>query len=362
MPKIRCKTRKAPQSAVKAATSRNRLAEKEADDECFRTQDAPIPIANMGINAQSEDECVGSSEGSEPSIPAPADTLTSAEEIAPNISGRESMISCKVPIVQRDLPFSDLPPAASTRLNCVHDGRAPQQADIVQVPSSAKHPNTFGTVMTAGAAQSFLPSHNNYPSKSSSMESYSGQVLDPQYEHESTASQGVANLINQNDTFRCNDIVRNIVPKVEIIRRPTFAASSSGLVGAFAIDAQYSSWQTDNFWNAQMEPSIYTAVADPTTGLFPSTNGSLSSGYSDASSDPRLETWNKTPGHQGPVQEGLNLQGATTPWHLPLGLRTSSGGSSNTASRSSHNAEFGTHSSLITESNFGQYFQGQQQR
>ena len=358
MPKVRCKTRKAPQSAVKAATSLNKLAEKEADDERFRAQDAPIPIANMGINAQSEDECVRSSEGSEPSIPAPADTLTSAKGIAPKISGPESMIS---PIVQRDLPFSGLPQATSTRLNCVHDGWAPHQADVVQVPSSAKHPNTFGTVMTAGEAQSFLPPHNDYPSKSTSMESFSGQIMNHQCEHEPTASQGIANLINQNDTFSPDDIVRNIVPKVEIVRRPTFAASSSGLVGAFAIDAQYSSWQADNLWNAQMEPSIYTAVADPTSGLLPSTNGSFSSGYSDASRGPRLETWNKTAGHQGLVQEGLNLQGATTPWHLPLGLRTSSGGSSNAASRSSYNADFGTHSPLITESNFGQYFQGQQQ-
>ena len=362
MPKLRCKSRKTPQSTVKAGTLLNKLAEKEANDECFRTQDAPIPIANMGINAQSEDECVGSSEGSEPSIPAPADTLTSAEEIAPDTSGPESILSCKVPTVQRDLPFSSLPPATSTRFNCVQDGWAPHQAHIGQDSTSSKHPNTFGTVMTAGEAQSFLPSHEDYPSKSSSMESFPSQVLYPQYDHESTASPRVAHRMHQNDTFSHDDIVRNIVPKVEIVRRPTFAASSSGLVGAFAIDAQYSSWQTDNLWHAQMEPSIYTAVADPTVGLLPSTNGSISSGYSDASSGPPLEAWNKTPGHRGSVQEGLNLQGATTPWHVPLGLRTSSSGSSNTASRSSYNTDFGTHSSLMTESNFCQYFQDQQQR
>ena len=356
MPKLRCKARKAPQSNVKTATSLNKRTEKEADDECFRAQDARVPIANMGINAQSEDECVGSSEGSEPSIPAPADTLTSAEEVAPDISGPESItISCKVPTVQQDLPFSGLPPATSTRLNCVQDGWAPHQADIGQDPTSSKHPNTFATMMTAGEAQSFLPSHEDYPSKSSPMESFPSQVMYPEYDHESPAPQRVAHRIHQNDTF-------NIVPKAEIVRRPTFAASSSGLVGAFAIDAQYSSWQTDNLWHAQVEPSIYTAVADPTIGLLPSTNGSFSGGYSDASSGPALETWNKTLGHQGPVQEGLNLPGAATPWHLPLGLRTSSCGNSNMASRSSYNTEFGTPSSLMTESNFGPYFQDQQQR
>ena len=355
MPKLRCKARKASQSTIKAATSLNKLAEKEADDECFRAQDAPIPIANMGINAQSEDECVGSSERSEPSIPAPADTLTSAEEIAPDISGAESIKSCKVPTVQRDLPFSALPPATSTRLNCVQDGWVPHQADIGQDPTSSEHPKTFGTVMTAGEAQSFLPSHEDYPSKLSSMESFPSQFRYPQYDHESTAPQRIAHRMHQNDTF-------NIVPKVEIVRRPTFAASSSGLVGAFAMDAQYSSWQTDNLWHARVEPSIYTAVADPTIGLLPSTNGSFSGGYSDASSGLPLETWNKTPGHQGPVQEGLDLQGAATPWHLPLGLRTSSCGSSNMASRSSYNTDFGTPSSLMTESNLGPYFQDQQQR
>ena len=362
MPKLRCKARKTLHSNVKAATLLNKLAEKEADDECFRAQDTPIPIANMGINAQSEDECVGSSEGSEPRIPTPADTLTSAEEIAPDISGSESMISCKVPTVQRDLPFSGMPPATSTRLNCVQDGWAPHQADIGQDPTSSRHPTTFGTVMTAGEAQSFLPSHEDYTSKSSSMEGFPSQVMYPQYDHESTAPQRIAHRMHQNDTFSPDNIVRNIVPKVEIVRHPTFAASSSGLVGAFAIDAQYSSWQTDNLWHAQVEPSIYTAVADPTVGLLPSTNGSCSSGYSDASSDPPLETWNKTPGHPHPVQEGLNLQGAATPWHLPLGIRTSSCGSSNMASRSSYNTDFGRHSSLMTESNFGPYIQDQQQR
>ena len=355
MPKLRCKARKAPQSNVKAASSLNKLAEKKADDECFRAQDAPIPIANMGINAQPEDECVGSSEGSEPSIPAPADMLTSAEDIAPDTSGPESIISCKVPTAQQNLPLSGLPPATSTHLNRVQDGWAPHQGDIGQDPTGSKHPNNFGTVMTAGEAQSFLPSHEDYPSKSSSMESFPSQVIYTQYDHESTAPQRVAHGMHQNDTF-------NIVPKVEIVRHPTFAASSSGLVGAFAIDAQYSSWQTDNLWHAQVEPSIYTAVADPTIGLLPSTNGSFSSGYSDASSGPALETWDKTLGHQGPVQEGLNLHGAATPWHLPLGLRTSSCGSSTMASRSSYNTDFGTPSSLMTESNFGPYFQDQQQR
>ena len=361
MPKLRSKGRRAPPSTTKPATPLNKLAEKEAEDECCRAQHAPIPIANMGVNAQSEDECVGSSEGSEPSIPAPADTFTPAEENAPDVSGPES-ISCQVPNIQRDLPFSGLPSATSTRLNCVQDGWAQQQADIGKDPISSKHPNAFGTVMTAGEAQSFLPSHKDFPSKSSSMESFPSQVMNPQYDHESTVSQRVAHRMNQNEIFSPDDVVRNIVPKVEIVRRPTFAASSSGLVGAFAIDAQYSSWQTDNIWHAQMEPSIYTAVADPTIGLLPSTNGSFSGGHSDASSGPPLETWNKTPRHRDPVQEGLDLQGATTPWHLPLGLRTSSGGSSNTASRSSYNTDFGTHSSLMTESNFGQYVQDQQQR
>ena len=357
MPKLRCKARKAPKSIVNATTPPNKRAKKEPDDECFRAHDAPI--ANMGINAQSEDECVGLSEGSEPRIPA--DTLTSAEEIAPNLSGPEP-IPCKVPTVQRDLPFSGLPPPTSTPLNCVPDRWAPHPADIGQDPTSSTHPNTFGAVMTAGEAQSFLPSYENYRSKSSSMESFPSQVMYPQYDHESTASQRVANRMYQHDTLNPDDPVRNIVPKVESVRRPTFAASSSGLVGAFSIDAQYSSWQADNLWHAHMEPSIYTAVADPTIGLLPSTNGSFSSGYSDASSGPPLETWNKTPGHRGPVQEGFNLQGAATPWHLPLGLRTSSSGSSNMASQSSYNTDFGTHSSLSTESNFGPYFQEQQQR
>ena len=357
MPKLRCKARKAPKTSVKARTPANKRAKKKPDDECFKAHDAPI--ANMGINAHSEDECVGLSEGSEPSIPA--DTLPSAEEIVPNISGPEP-ISCKIRTVQHDLLFSGSPPPTSTRVDCIQDGWAPHPADIGQDPTSSTHPNTFGAVVTAGEAQSLLPSHDSYRSKSSSMESFPSQVMYSQYDHESTALQRVTNQVYQHDTLSPDDPVRNDIPKVESIRRPTFAASSSGLVGAFSIDAQYSSWQTDNLWHAQMEPSVYTAVADPSIGLLPSTDGSFSSGYSDASSNPPLETWNKTPGHRGPVQGGLNLQGAATSWHLPLDLRTSSGGSSNMASRSSYNTDFGTRSSLMTENNFGPYFQDQQQR
>lgn len=362
IPDPRCKVRKAPKSIVKARSPPNKQVKQEPEEKSFTTCHAPM--ANMRSNVQIEDECVDLSEGSEPSILA--DTSSSTEEIAPDVSCPEPIL-CEARTIGHDLPFSGSPSPTSTRLNSVQDHWTPNPTNLGQDPAIFTHPNPFDPVVTSGQAPRFLPSCEPYRFGPSSMQSVPSKIGRPQYDLESAASQRVANRMRPNETFTRNPPAEPIAQEVESVRHPTFAASSTGLVGAFSTDADYSSWQTGDLWNAQLEPSIRTAGATPDISYLLSTNGSFSSGYGDASfsSGLPLETWNDTPYRRGldeDLQERLNLQTVRLPQHLPLGMETPSGGIPALANPSSYTTDFGTHSSLGTEHNFDPFSQSQRQR
>lgn len=367
MPKPRSKAvRKTPQSPVKAAGPPS--AQLKREPEVSSSTMCNAPVANMGTNVQIEDEDLDLSEGSAPSIYADTSpTSSSTEEVAPDKSYFKSEL-CGARTIQHGLPFiSSLSPTDRDSVhNPVQENWTPQTASLGRGATVFPQPNYFGCVATPGEAPRLLPSRDQFRSGSSSTQSFPNQeVPRRRYDNESAASQRAANQMRPNERFTRASAARPVGPKVEITCPQPFAASSSGLAGAFP---DYSSWQTNNLWNAQIEPSIYTAVADPSASLVSSITGSFSSGYNDASLSSGLQwdTWNRENqiamplSHQGFDEEflqHLNLQrgGVSYLGYQPLEMNTPSGDNSGLANQYPYTAD------VRTEHKFDPFSQHQRQ-
>ena len=348
MPKSRCKGRKAFKSGVKAASPRREQVKGEPGETSPTTCNAPV--ANMGINVHINEGEMDVNEESEPSILA--DTSSSTEDFTPDASYPDPT-SCEARMNQHELSFFDsLSP--KSQYNSAQGIWTPQLANLGQEdPTMFTHPNHFGSIATPSEAHKSLPLHCQYRFGSSSMQSFPNQeFVRRQYDHESTAPQRLANGMCPDQTLTRAPPARPVAQKVETIRHPMWAASSSGLVG---VDC--SSWLTDELWRAQMEPSMYTAVADPSVSLLPSTNGSFSSGYSVAgpSSGLQLDNWNDgnqnamPQYYQGPeeeLQQRLNLRAANIPPYHPSSVNAPCGGNPDLANRSFNNVVFRTRPQL----------------
>ncbi len=271
MPKARCKGRKASKSAVKATSPPSDQVKMELGE--TRVMKCNAPVANMGINVHGKEEDMTLDEGSEPTIPPDtSESPESPESVAPDASCPEP-ISCESRTIQHGLPFYDSP-SPMRHNSSIQESWTPQSTDLGQDPAIFTHPSFFGSVATPSGARISLPLQEQYRCGPSSMSFPGQEFVRGQYDHEST----IANGMGPDGTFTRDLPARPVAPKVENIRYPTFASSSTGLAGAF----DYSSWQNDDPWHTQAEPSMYTADADPGGSLLPSTYGSFSSGYSDA--------------------------------------------------------------------------------
>ncbi len=308
------------------------------------------PVANMGINVHGKEEDMTLDEGSEPTIlPDTSSSPESTELVASDASCPEP-ISCESRTIQHGLPFYDSP-SPIRHNSSVQESWTPQSADLGQDPAIFTHPNLFGSVATPIEAQRSLPLQDQFRFGSSSMQSFPSQeFVHGQYGHEST----IANGMGPEGTFTRDLPARPVAPKVENIRYPTFAASSTGLAGAFPSNFDYSSWQSDDPWHTQAEPSMYTADADPSGSLLPSTYGSFSSGYSDGtfSSGLPLDTWSNgtqslTPQYHHGLDEDLqqrgNIQALGSAPHQPLSVNAPSGGNPDLAIKSLNTAVFRNH-------------------
>lgn len=288
MPKPRCKNRKASKSSVKAKGPSGEQIKREPGERGTATCNAPT--ANMGISLQIQVDDLDPSESSEPSISA--ETSSSTEEVAADTSCPEPTLS-EARTIQHGASFSMSP--TESRRSSVKENWTPQSVNLGQDPNIFTHPTPFGSVAPPSEAQKAMPTYDQSYFASSSMQSLPNQdFVRRQFEHES------------HQTFIRNLPARPLARKAESIHHQAFAASSTGLAGVWPpIDA---SWQPNDYWNAQVESSMYTTVDDPSVSLLPSTNGSSSSGYSDAtySTGMPLDAWND--GNQGllaPYSHGL---------------------------------------------------------
>ena len=340
MPKPRCKAvRKAPNKlapklGIKAASAPSEQLKNESEDK------------SPGLCNTPGDEDLDLSEGSESSTYA--DTSSSTKEISLDESYAKR-ISCDARTIQDGLPFSNSPSPMDRIHNPVQENWTLQTANLGRDTPIMTQRNSFGCVATPGGAQRSLPLRDQHGVGSSSMQTFPSQeVRRRRYDHDSAASQQAANRMRPNGRFTRAPAARLVAPKVETICPQTFAASSSGLVGAFPTDTDYSSWQ--NLWNAQLEPSMYTAVADPSASLIPSTNGSFSSGYSDASFSSGLHSNGGSQNIMPPYQQGfdeeflqhLNLQRISIPGYQPLGVNTPSSGNPDMSNRYPYTTDFHT--------------------
>ncbi|CAD6563873.1 MAG: hypothetical protein ASARMPREDX12_000123 [Alectoria sarmentosa] len=365
MPKPRSKVRKAPKSAVKAATEPSEQVKEEAEETSSTTFN--VPIANMGINVQIEDRDRSLSEGSEPYTLA--DTSSSTVEVAPGASCPEP-IACEVGTIQHGLPLFGSPSPRDRCHSSAQEDWTLRSADLGRGHQTVTQPNPFGSVAIPGDAQRSLPLRGRERVGSSWMQSFPGQEF-PYCECE-TAGRRVANAMLPTQIISRKPPARPVAPTVGEIRHPTFAASSSGLVGAFSTGADYSRGQTNDLWNAQWEPSTYTAVADPSVSLLSSTNGSFSSGYSDAifSNGLRMDSWNDgnparmPPSHQGldgELQHRLNLEANGVPGYQLLDMNMPCSGNADLAHQLLYTTDFRPHTSLGTEQKFDPFSLDQRQ-
>ena len=360
MPKPRCKNRKASKSSAKVERPSSEQIKREPEEKSSRTCNAPT--ANMDINLQIEEDDLDPSELSEPSILADRSTST---EVAPEASSPEPTL-CKDGTIQHGLPFSDSLSATDSRHSSVKENWTPQSVNFGQDPIVFTHPNSSGSVATPGEARNAMPLYDQCYVGSSSMQSFHDQeFVRRQFNHESATSQRVANNMRPNQTFTRSLPVRPVARKAENICHQTFSASSTGLAGAFP-DADYPKWHANDLWNPQAESSMYMDVADPKISFLPSTNGSCSSGYSNASCSTGLQVdaWND--GNQGLLAsynhglgenlgQQMNIQTVSNPGYQ---TNTTSGG--NLSNHFMYAAECRTNTSVGTERKFGWSSQDQQ--
>lgn len=263
MPKPRCKKRKARKSAVKAAkASRKPVREESEEPEQRQSSVCTAPVAKMYMDAQLEDEREESRERSE--TKSRADTTPSTEEVS-----CPEQISNRTCTVQRTSPSFDSPGPKDTR-----HGLA--QEDWSQ---SLPFPSPYDSVTTLGEPQMSLPLRGRD-------HSYSSMHIYP-----SRDARRNENTLTAHPQFVRSPQARPIAAKVETVRYPALAGSSSGLSGVWPTNAGR---QLEDHWSSQAEASMFTDVAEPSASFSASTSGSFSSGYGDAnmSSVPQLNSWN----------------------------------------------------------------------
>lgn len=361
MPKARCKSRKAPKSAVKAAKASSKSVRKESKQPKQRhSLGCTAPVARM-YDVEIEDEREDPSEGSEPRNRA--DTTPSTEEISPDASCPEQ-ISSKSRTVRHTSPSFDSPGPNDRRHDSALEdwSQTSRSVNVRQDPAPFMLPTSHNSVTTHGEAQISLPLQGQDLLRSSSMQNFPGQVASRQNEYTSTARPQVIR----------SPPARPIAPKVDNFRYPELAGSSSGLSGVWPADT---SWQLEDHWSSQAEASMFTDVAEPSASFSASTNGSFSSGYSNAniSGIPQLDTWDgwsqimMQPHYQSldeNAQRAFGMQAAGTHRYPDerLGMDTRSGSVPNfpTPSLIPPNSR-SRNSSSATEHNFGPFSEHQRQ-
>ena len=361
MPKRRCKVRKSPKPAVKSAQAASLPSlqlKKEPQDPSSTTRNAPV--ANMGTHVETEDEAMDLSEESALSIPV--DTSSSTEEVAPSAS-------CPGPILWEAGTIQDGLPCSDSSSPTDGQSWTSQSADRGRDPTVFTHPNHFGSIATPGVDQRSLPLCDQYRFGSSSMQDFPSQVVRRQYGHGPSVSERVAPRRRPNRSSPRSPAAWPVGPEVENIHYPAFAASSAGLAGYFSPPADHTSWQTNDLWDAQIDPSVYSAVPDPTVSPFPYEGSSFSSGYGDPTLSSGLPSDTRNNGNQSlipPYPQGLNedfrrltLQTVGNPQYQPLGTNAPSGNNSHPANQSYYPPHFRPHASLCPEYEFDPFSQNQ---
>ena len=338
MPKPRCKSRKAPKLAAKAVIPPSEQVKQEAEER--NSSACKAPIANMVVTAQTEEEEADPSEGCEPSMHS--DSYSSTEEGA-------SDGSCYEP---------------NRAHNSVLGSWFQRSANLRQDPTIFTRPDSFGSFATSGEIHRALPFRDQYRPGSSSTQLFPNQGFERrQNGHES------ANWMRPNGISTHSPPSRPIAPKMENVCHQTFAASSSGVAGYFHPDADYTSWQTQNLWDAQIEPSTNTAVADPSISFLPATNGYFGSDYSGAGFSFGLQpdAWNGgnqalvPPNHDGldeDLQQSLSLQAVNAPQYQTSSM---SGGNPDRANQFLYTTDFSPYAQAGTEHEFDPFAQHQRQ-
>ena len=344
--KHRRKIRGARKSTVKAAKPSGKHAKKGPEQKSPTVYNTSA--ASMCFDLEMEDESIDLGEGFEPSIHM--DTPSSTEEVAPD-----------EPTLYRARRIQH------RRRNSVQENWTMQSANLQQTSNISAHPTPDGYVVTRSEPQRSLPLGDQHRFGSSSMQTFPGQVARHHNDYMSTASQRVA---SHNRTFAHSPPSRPVAPKVENVRYLGFAASSSGMVGAFPKTDDDASWQIQDRWTPQAASSAYTAAAGSSASPFPSTNTSFGTTYGDARlpTGPQLDTWNN--GNQVPFQPSYQSFDADPQQHfgmqtvgLPpydhqelLGMHTPSGDIPDLANQSVYSTEFHpSNPSLGLEQTFGPF-------
>ena len=325
MLKPRCKSRKAPKSAVKAAKASSKSEEPKQRHSSVCT----APVAKMYIDVETEDERKDSNEWSEPRNRA--DTTSSIEEISPDASCPEQISSKTRTVGHTSLPSLDSPGPKDRRHDSALEdwSQTLRSVNIRQDPAVFTLRSPYDSVTTHGEVQMSPPLRGQDPLTSSSMQNFPAQVASRQNEYTSTARPHVIR----------SPPARPIAPKVENVHYPAFTGSSSGLSGVWPADT---GWQLEDHWGSRVESSVFTDVAEPSASFSTSTHGSFSSGYSDAnvSGVPQLDNWDgwsqtmMQPHYQSldeNTQRAFGMQAVGTHRHpyQRLGTDTPSGGISN---------------------------------
>ena len=359
MPKSRCKNRKVSKSSTKVERPSSEQIKREPEERSRNSTTFNAPTANMNISLQFEEDDLDQSEVSEPTILA--DTSSSTEEVAPDASCPEPTL-CRARTIHHGLPSSDSLSPTDSRHSSVKENWTPQSVNFGQDPTVFKRPSSFGSAATPSEARNAMPSYDQCYVGSSSMDSFpAAEFVRRQFDHESATSQQVANQMRPrpHQVFTRSLPIRPVARKAENVCHQAFSASSSGLAG-------YPSWQPNDLWNAQVESSMYTTLADPNNSFLPSTNGSCSSGYSNASYSTGLQvdTWNDgnqdllasyNPGLDDNLNHQLNLQTVNNP-----GYQTDATSAANLSNHFVYAADCRTNTSVGTERKFGWSSQDQQ--
>ncbi len=363
-PLPRCRVRKASNSAVKAAKPTSKQIKRKPAPAKAATCNAPV--AKMWIDPQLDDNCMDVSDGSEPTVLA--DTPSSTEEVAPDASCPEPTL-CKTRTFNHGLPSFDPPLPEDQRTPSVQEEFIPPLSNLgPDPPIICTQPNPVECSVTPSEVQRPVPLRDQCHFGSSSMQSFPRRQVGPgQNDFNSTAAPRVANPMRPRPMFTHSPPPRPMAPKVEHVRHPGFASSSTGFAGYFPGGAGYSSRQTgEDPWTTQAEPSMYTATGDPSALLLSPTTCSFSSGYSEATFA-QLDTW--TDGiqtmqsyHQSldDPRQHFGQQAVAVPRYQGYSMDNAPpAGHPNSADQSTCPMAFYNHTSLGNINSFGQFPHGQ---
>ena len=313
MPKSRGTTRKARKSAAKTAKPSNKRARNEPEQSNSSVRQAPV--ANMCINPQTKNGKMGQREMSEPSLHRGTSALT------------EDVVSCGEPTLCNSHDASTMlgpPPRQDRRQNSAEEDWTMRSTSFGQDPAVSTNPSS-----------SMQTSYSQFGHRQNGQAAWQQVPIRPRV----------------NEAFTRSAPADLVTPKVENVRYPGFAASSSGLVG-------YPGWQPEEYLNPQGTSSVYTDNAAPNPSLLPYTYGPFSSdyGYSNPSSGPQFHPWNNEsqtvmPPYDQSLDEGQQQRfgtpavGHSQYSYQHLGMATRSAGNQDLANQSLQNTNFGIRNS-----------------